>query len=482
MTSDGNGRHPSLSDPESRGGEIARRGFEFQDEVVLSYIPYWLSHEGFAGFIQEAMGDVEVKFFAPGHGYVREFIEIKDHQLTPAEFWKEIDRFEAMHREVAGNYRWFTLVSCGLSKDLHPLMHTLRRLKGAYDFYDPRSSITENTYSSFKKCVLGLGRDEEYARFLFNHTLLISNVCPSPGGNALFLRSIAEHLPCLNLIPMGKLSQIASALNELVARKGIAPVSRLEVEQSFAIVPEAKGLLDSQPIRMNISLHAKTTARKDLLFDWDPFFGGEERRFPPPEEWNERMVGTLLQTREWINECRRKKRILLIGTHRLSAFLALGAVFSAVGGFAVECESRGETWATDAHSDSETPLYTWNMEHSGSGPSKEIAVSIGVRRDIRREVCDDLAGRGLGSISRLHLFSSDPIISAKHGNNAVSSAKQQIIIAARSAGANLMHLYVAGPISFALFLAHRLNGTCDAQVYQWESGTNNYKPSCRLRF
>lgn len=82
---------PSLLEPESTGGDIAEGGFEFQRNLILYKIPYWLSFEGFTSLIWESIGDIEAKFFLPGKGLVNEAVEAKNHQVTPKEFWDEIE-------------------------------------------------------------------------------------------------------------------------------------------------------------------------------------------------------------------------------------------------------------------------------------------------------------------------------------------------------------------------------------------------------
>ena len=54
--------------------------------VLLTYLPRWLAMEGFTMLIREASGDFEAQFFVPGQGYAREFLEAKDHSVTPAKF------------------------------------------------------------------------------------------------------------------------------------------------------------------------------------------------------------------------------------------------------------------------------------------------------------------------------------------------------------------------------------------------------------
>lgn len=57
-----NEHKPSLLESESTGGDIAGGGFDFQRNLILNKIPYWLSFEGFTSLIWESIGDIEVKF------------------------------------------------------------------------------------------------------------------------------------------------------------------------------------------------------------------------------------------------------------------------------------------------------------------------------------------------------------------------------------------------------------------------------------
>lgn len=162
---------PSLLERQSRGGDIGEGGINFQAEVGLSMIPRWLRMEGFTSMVRESMGDMEAKFFAPGRGYKKEFIEVKDHQINPAEFWNEIERFKQMERGTDGEFQWFTLASAGLHKDLHPLVNSLRRVRDPYDFYED-SRIFENSYNDYRTRVIGLEKTEEDADFLFRKVLI----------------------------------------------------------------------------------------------------------------------------------------------------------------------------------------------------------------------------------------------------------------------------------------------------------------------
>ena len=47
----------SLLSPQSRGGDIAEGGFQYQFDSTIAQIPNWLAQEGFTEMIREALGD-----------------------------------------------------------------------------------------------------------------------------------------------------------------------------------------------------------------------------------------------------------------------------------------------------------------------------------------------------------------------------------------------------------------------------------------
>jgi len=126
---DNKSRSPSLLESESRGGDTASSGFDFQSALLAVKIPSWLSYQGFTAFIQESISDIEAKFFVPGQGMIIEAIEAKNRRITPSLFWQEIERFQNMDQGSPGTYRWFTLSCIELSDELKPLVNSLRRIK-----------------------------------------------------------------------------------------------------------------------------------------------------------------------------------------------------------------------------------------------------------------------------------------------------------------------------------------------------------------
>lgn len=479
MSSDDEKSLPSILEPESTGGDHARRGFHFQHEVALSYLPKWLSYEGFMGMGSELIGDIEARFFVPGIGTVIECIEAKNHHITPSEFWNEIDRFKRLHVEAPGTYRWFTLVSTGLSSGLQPLRNTLRRLKEAYAFYDQGTAILDHSYSEYEKQVLGhQDRTPEDARFLFDMVLLEPDFTNSAFGGSNFFGSISEYLPICREIDLSQLESVASRLRVLLGDSERLNLTRLDIEGCFNLGSGAGVVLSSRSVVVAIAEQARVSLHNVIEFDWEAFFSGDDRSYPPIEEWG-RIVKELEETRDWIINERQTKRVMVRGNHRLPVFFAFGACLPAVGGFTLEYENRDGIWKTEDYPDDSTPTYDWERKLTVSTTSEEIAVSIGLGLKIEDSVDLDLSSRGLGEIPSLHLFGQAPVSSAQQLNLAIDNAKKDIREAVVETNAKLIHLYIAGPAQFAMFLGHRFKAINPVQLYVW-GNQGKYYPVFRL--
>ena len=471
---------PSLFEPQSRGGDTAEGGFSFQEQYVLSRVPIWLAHNGFTLMIREAMGDTEAKFFVPGHSFQIEFIEAKNHLVTPSEFWAEIGRFQEIDNGSPGDYRWFTLASVGISDSLRPLVNGLRRIRLPYGFYEDSSAIRENSFKDYVAVVTKLGHSTRDAQFLFEKVLIEPDFALAQNyGEALFSQSLADYQPEYGNVSLKTLHDMYTNVGEFVKRSGIKPIVRKELEAVFRQSIPAEQLPPLMPV------HIHTMSNKDdlenpfsLRFDWTVFFGGAKRNYPPAQKWNQILLNDLFQTRDWILEHRNTRQIRLTGSRRLSAMLAIGTVFSAVGGFSVDMNHRNKSWATNAHPTTDTPSYPLEVEFK-EGTEHGLVVTIGVGRDIFVEVGKALTDLNLNGNFWLHIRGVQSIISPEHANVMVHEIKDVIKKHLSQIECKQAHLFYAGPSHLALFLAHRLNATMPVQCYEWVS-TNLYVPTCSL--
>jgi hypothetical protein len=470
---------PSLLEAESTGGDNSSTGLDFQAYLILCRIPYWLSFEGFSSCIWESIGDIEAKFFHPEYGEVIEVIEAKNHDLSPKKFWEEIERFKKMDDGSPGTYRWFTLSCTGLSRELHPLVNGLRRIRDPYTFYDPSSGVIQNSYKEYKEKVISLEKDEQIAEFLFNK-VLIEHKWGSLNEQAkgMFNTELLKHQPDYDL-RSSEQEKVFTSLHNLVRSQKNKPVSRKQLKQTiYSVVDEATIPLKS--VRIHTANTNFPKERKELNFLWASYFGGQERRFPPSSEWDAK-ISKLIKTQEWIRANRSTRNIHISGNRRISSSLAFGSVFSAVSGFVIDAEQRdGEVWTTNDYNNESIPEYQINKELEETSGGDELIVTIGITRDsIADEVSVHLYKQGLNNLPKLHLNSKTPIISAAQANLVASKLKREIKSALVKTKANKVHLFYAGPGHLALLLGHRWNGLPSLLCYEWVS-TGQYVLTCTI--
>ena len=469
----------SLLSAETSGGDTAGGGFTFQDGVILAKVPYWLARDGFTMMIREAMLDAEASFFVPGLSLRREGIEAKNHLLTPVEFWQEIDTFRRIDAASPDTYQWFTLVSTGLSAVLRPLANGLRRLRGAHGFYAPGSGVSDHSYTACLERIRTLGKSDDVAQFVFEKVLLepdwslVQDHC-----EGIFRQKISTHLPQLQDVPHSAITRMYDGLQTLISARRGQTVARHEIERVIKDSLPTGFTYLLQPVRLFTTKADEEAPTEAVRLEWSHFFGGDDRTYPEPSEWDIGVTGNLQQIREWLATAHRPRRLRLSGSRRLSASLAIGAEFSAVAGFAIEMEYRGGAWRTDDHVTPDTPPYDLEPEFT-PGSGEQLLLAVGIPRPVLDDVYAYAQVVGLEGRPLLNLHSTSPIISPEQANAVVSTIKRHVTDALKQSGARSIDLFFAGPAPLALFLGHRLNATTPIQCYEWVSA-GKYVPTCRL--
>ena len=200
---------------------------------------------------------------------------------------------------------------------------------------------------------------------------------------------------------------------------------------------------------------------------WEPFFGGKERSFPSSEEWTSQLLTELEQTKQWIIDNRTNRKIRLQGSRRNSSAMAIGQTFSAVSGFNIEMEYRGDFWSTNQYPTSTTPGYPIQTNFR-VGKGKKLAVIIAIMKEnMTDEVRTFLSGIDEEENSVLEVASSFPIVSAEQVNVVVNAIKEEIKKVCAQIDVDEIDLFYAGPSHLALFLGHCWNAMPRTQCYEW---------------
>lgn len=470
-------KRPSLLDRDATGGGHAQAGFLFQDNFVLANVPRWLADDGFVQLTQEAMGDVEVQFLEPEVTHSLDYFQVKNHDIGLSEFRDIVDTFVELSR--SGNYRRFSIVCTGISDSLKPFVNALRRIQTLVGPYD-QSQIEKQSLSDLVALGTKRGLEREEIVFLLEYVSIVDDLTPAQEhGDALFRHALVYHFQEFNALMGSLVTDSLSRLRHLIHTHKDVPLRRHELEITL-FGPTENSNPPRRPVRIHTIHDTGNTANPGAIqLDWQDFWGGEQRNYPPIGVWNEQLVETLVTLKYWILENRTTRRIQLTGSRRLSASLAFGSVFSAVSGFQVETWHSDSWWKTDDHPSTDTPDYDL-VTSSSRNRAESMVISIGIIRDIQSEVEMSCKALGLTELPILHIHGMQPIISPRHANRAVANIKQIMHDAVVATSTHQIHLFYAGPAHMALFLGHRLNaiGT-QVQCYERVS-VGVYSPTCTL--
>lgn len=470
---------PSLLEPESRGGDNAARGFEFQDHFLVSQIPRWLAMDGFVSVLHEAVSDIEVKIYSPISGENIEMIEAKNYRLTPSVFWGEIDRFYAVDQGSPNTFHWFRIVAPDISEEIAPLQNGLRRLRSPYGFYPKDSNLLHNSFADFTRLVLAANKPSAYANFLFHRVLIDTGYgMAQEHGEALFRQNLGECLPEYLHLPYSVVTTIYRDLLPLVSQRN-TPIRRGTLEDAIRSSIPDEHLRPSAPVRLHtLYQDDDDEERKDLVVDWRTFFGGTTRTYPEPEVWNLGVVDQLTEIKKFILAHRNTRQLRVSGSRRLSSALALGAVFSATSGFSISLEHRdGMWWHTDDHAGTEdnVPLFIERPRRQG----EQLIVSLGIPQNIRASVEKYAYNQDAGNLPLLNIHFAQPVENSRQANAIVAQVKASIREALTQTHATQIHLFCAVPSFIALLIGHRLNATALVQCYEF-IGADNYVPTCLI--
>lgn len=376
-------------------------------------------------------------------------------------------------------YRWFSLSCTAVSTSLKPLINGLRRIRDPYPFYENTSGIFQNSYEEYKQIVLGLNKDEETAEFLYKK-VLIEDTWGSLNAQSegMFIESLFKNLPEFEELPHKKIRSIYTSLIELIVSRRNKPVSRREIEERISKSIEDSSIM-AKPTILETIIKSDEINGKEILFNWQNFFGGTERIFPSSNIWNDLMMKELTETKDWILNYRNSRNIRLKGNRRISTAMALGYTFSAVSGFKIEMEHRGDLWETNQFPTTYTPEYSLNVNLK-NGKTKKLIVLIAIMKEkMAEEVLSYLSSNGENDHPILEVTSTMPILSSEQANLVVNIIKEEIKNTCGQIGVEEIHFYYAGPSHLALFLGHRWNAMPKTQCYEWVS-TANYVQTITL--
>src|SRR5690349_14710423 len=110
----------SLLSPEAMGGLVALGGFDFQTRYAACHLPLWLAEGTFHQLFFEGTGDIDIRF-KEGEKSSRTHIQVKDHDVSPAELKVVLESFQKLDSDFPDVYKHFTVACPSLSPTLRPI-------------------------------------------------------------------------------------------------------------------------------------------------------------------------------------------------------------------------------------------------------------------------------------------------------------------------------------------------------------------------
>ena len=92
----------------------------------------------------EGAGDIDLRYSKDGKSS-RTFMQVKDHDVQPAELKEVIEQFISRDAASPNAYQCFTVVCQSLSATLRPIENGLARLRGFNSFYDDVPHTLDST-------------------------------------------------------------------------------------------------------------------------------------------------------------------------------------------------------------------------------------------------------------------------------------------------------------------------------------------------
>jgi hypothetical protein len=479
---------PSLLSPEQRGGVTAGEGYNFQDAFIVSQIPAWLADPSFDCLLKEGLGDVEVLFDDYG-AKRRDFYQVKDHHVPPAECRDIVQDFFNKESKSPGTYSKFILACRSLGGDAESLRQAIEELRGAYPMYNPGDKIVVGTERDIQERATRIGLDISID-FLGQKVFFDTDLGDMKTDERLceqFVGSIVRRVPKWAMV---------GGLGLSAAYREIAHLINISIRQTCnrnLLEQKIQQAIDTSPVRLEregvaIRLYHwedpsfDLSQKWDVLLDWSEHFDRANRKVPDPTVWRDRLISALEEVQRRVRASSNSRHIHFRPSACLSAGFALGWAFSEVKGYTFEVQQGPAMWKTEEEPSNERHLVL-SEDVSSDHTSKELCVEFSQQAKVGPKVDEFVRRTHIAFRGRIELIPDIGIGKRIDGPTVLAyanEAKQFMRQAVDKYGCRTVHLFYAGPLGLAIFLGRLFNAMhADIQCYeeQYEGG---YTPSCLL--
>ncbi len=476
----------SLLSPGSMGGITAGRGFDFQTRYAACNLPVWLLQEAFHQLFYEGTGDIDIRYQQGGQSS-RVHLQVKDHDVGPAEFKTVVAQFVRLDGDFPGTYECFTLVCPSLSGKLRAVESGLARLRNANPFYDDTVDALTPTLDELAERIRGIGLrdtlDIEFVQSKVYFEIGHGDLHHDDRAVDLFVARLLNHPEYAAMIRTTVQPAFAELLRAIQAKRG-AVLQRADIEQ---ILRSSVAAVSSGGKSVTVWLQNWTKETFDVpadyVVDWSAHFERSSRRVPSEDVWHRQLLPELQSLKARILAGRTERLIRFRGKCALSTGIAVGAAFPVVGGWAFEIPQppSTEAWRSDAKA---TTPYDLQLElQEGSEDGTELVIGLNIRGDGRKDILRYITDAG--TPPRQFVFMGPP----SQGSQSIGGSEEALAFAqaARERLGRLLkehrlartRLFFYGPLALAVFFGQQLTSVGEIQLFEYQDP--GYVPSCTLR-
>ena len=475
----------SLLSPESMGGITAGKGFDFQTRYTACHLPVWLLEGAFHQLFFEGTGDIDIRYSEDGRS-VRVHIQVKDHDVTPAEFKEVIAHFQRLDKGLDGVYKCFTLVCPSLSARMQPVETGLSRFRNAKPFYDDAANALTPTKEELDARLRKIGLSDTDIAFVHAKVFFeIGHGDLHHDDRALdiFVGRLLKHPDYAEKIRAAVQPAFAELMRAIQGKRG-AVLERSDVDR---ILRAAVATVATAEKSITIWVQNWTKETFDLpadySLDWSAHFDRSSRKVPTQDVWNTVLLPELRSLKDKIMAERTERLIRFRGKCALSTGVALGAAFPAVGGWTFELPQppAKEQWRSDAKA---TSPYDFHVEVTeGGGADADLVLGLNIRGDGREDVRRYIASTG--KPPRLFAFmaptspGSQSIGGSEDACAFAQAVRERLGEIIKSHRIRHTRLFFYGPFALSVFLGQQLTSVGEVQLFEYQDP--GYVPSCTLR-
>jgi hypothetical protein len=454
-----------------------------QTRFAACHLPVWLLEAAFHQLFYEGTGDIDIRYLETGRSS-RTHIQVKDHEVSPAEFKKSLAHFQMLDSGMPGVYKCFTLVCPALSPKLRPIETGLARFRNAKPFYDDATAALVPTKEELDERLwkLGLGqRDIDFIHASVNFEIGHGDFQHDDHALEIFIARLLNHPEYAQKFRAMVQPAFAELLRAIEGRRGKV-LERVDIEQILRAA-----VTSASPDERSIAMWIHNWTREafeipaDYSIDWARYFDRSSRRVPTEEAWNTQLLPELESLKEKILAERTERIIRFRGKCALSSGIALGATFPTVGGWTFEIPQppAKEPWRSDAVA---TNSYELQAELN-DGDGDDLVLGLNIRGDSREDVRRYIDASG--DPPKLLAFMAPP----SPGSQSIAGAEEACAFARavrehlgqliETHGIKRTRLFFYGPFALAVFLGQQLTSVGEVQLFEYQDP--GYVPSCTLR-